>query len=120
MNLYLDDGSAGALLVRLLRVAGHDVLILADINFAGRDDPEHMMEAVRRSRVLLTHNHKDFEQLHELILIAGGHHPGILVVRKDNDSKRDLSERGIVRAIRNLLASGVTIEDDLHILNYYR
>jgi hypothetical protein len=49
-----------------------------------------------------------------------GHHLGILVVRKDNDLRRDLKPAGIVRALTNLLAAGVPIVDNYHILNHYR
>jgi Domain of unknown function (DUF5615) len=120
MNLYLDDDSTGALLVRLLRAAGHDVLIPADIGRAGAKDPVHQTESARRGRVLLTRNHDDFKVLHELILLVGGHHPGTFIVRKDNDKKRDMKPHDIVRAIGNLLGAGVPIADGFHILNFYR
>jgi hypothetical protein len=72
------------------------------------------------SLVLLTRNHDDFEDLHNLIRITGGQHSGILVVRLDNDPTRDLRERDIVRAIANLERVGVLIANDLHILNHWR
>jgi hypothetical protein len=71
------------------------------------DDPVHLGYAVHSNRILLSHNHRDFENLHNLVMIVGGHHPGILVVRRDNNPKRDLDERGIVRAIGKLVAAGV-------------
>ena len=60
-------------------------------------------------RVLLSHNYRDFEELHDLILAAQGHHPGLLVIRKDNDPRRDLKPSGIVRAIANLTATSLPI-----------
>ena len=42
---------------------------------------------------------EDFTLLHDLVLLAGGHHPGILVVRRDNNPIRDMSPGAIVRAI---------------------
>jgi predicted nuclease of predicted toxin-antitoxin system len=120
MLLYLDDDSADPLLVRLLIAASHDIQIPADVGLAGKKDPEHLMYAIKSSRVFLTHNHEDFELLHTLVLLVGGHHPGILVVRRDNDPTRDLKPKGIARAIRNLLAAGVPIPDELHILNHWR
>jgi hypothetical protein len=120
MRLYLDDDSASALLARLLRAAGHDVELPHESGLAGDDDPVHLGHAAQTSRVLLTHNHKDFDKLHELILIVGGHYPGILAVRKDNDPKRDLKEQGIVRALTRLLAAGLPFVDNLHILNHWR
>jgi hypothetical protein len=53
-------------------------------------------------------------------VIAQGHHPGIFVVRKDNNPKRDLNDAGIVRAIHKLLAAGVPIADQFHIPNQWR
>jgi hypothetical protein len=66
------------------------------------------------------HNHDDFQELHGLVKASAGHHPGILVVRRDNDPTRDMNPHGIVRAIRNLEASGIPIPDDLYILNHWR
>lgn len=58
--------------------------------------------------------------LHDLIMQAGGNHPGIFVVRKDNVRKRDLTPGGIVRAIENLLAANVPIADQFTVLNHWR
>jgi predicted nuclease of predicted toxin-antitoxin system len=120
MRLYLDDDSAEAALVARLRQAGHDVQIPADANLAGADDSVHLAHAVREDRVLLSRNHDDFENLHALILEVHGHYPGVLIVRRDNDTSRDLKPAGIVRAIRNLLAAGVPIQDQFYILNHWR
>ena len=87
---------------------------------AGQSDPMHLIHAIETTRAFVTHNYDDFEDLHDLIKTAGGRHPGILIVRKDNDSARDLSVRGIVNAIRKLELSGQTIESEYHILNQWR
>lgn len=120
MNLYLDDDSADGVLVKMLRAAGHDVVVPADIDYAGRDDPEHMGQAIAGDRVLLTKNYDDFSKLHDLIDVCGGHHPGILVVRQDNDKTRDMTQRAIVVAIANLIAHGTPLPDSYHYLNHYR
>ena len=95
MRLYLDDDSARLLLVKLLVQAGHNVQTPADANTTGVTDPEHLIHSITNDRVLLTGNHHDFSVLHDLVIRSSGHHPGILVVRKDNDLVRDLSPRGI-------------------------
>ena len=82
------------MLVALPRRAGYDVQKPADLGIGGADDPVHFTHAVLQDRVLLSHNYRDFEQLHDLVMAAGGHHPGILIVHKDNDKKRDLLEFG--------------------------
>jgi predicted nuclease of predicted toxin-antitoxin system len=120
MNLYLDDDSVDAVLIRLLRQAGHDVQIPADVGTVGEDDSVHLAHAIRQDRLLLSHNHRDFRNLHNLVMQAQGHHPGILIVRKDNDPTRDLKPPGIVRAIRNLEQAAVPLRDEYHILNQWR
>lgn len=120
MRLYLDDDSARLLLVKLLVQVGHDVQTPGDANTTGLSDPEHLIHTISDDRVLLSGNHGDFSVLHDLVIQAGGHHPGILVVRKDNDLVRDLSPRGIELAIRNLIASGMPLADQLIVLNHWR
>jgi hypothetical protein len=120
MRLYLDDDSTSTLLVRLLRQAGHDVRLPAEIGTAGKKDAVHLLHAVQEDRVCLSHNYGDFEVLHDLVVAVGGHYPGLVVVRKDNNPKRDLDARGIVRAIGKLLAAGVPLTDQFHVLNHWR
>jgi hypothetical protein len=120
VNLYLDDDSVEGLLVKLLRAAKHDVVIPHDIGKDGAADADHFLEAIRRSRVVLTKTYGDFEALHRLVLFLGGHHPGIFIVRRDNDPKRDMDQRQTVRAIRNFGSAGMPAEDGYHILNNYR
>jgi uncharacterized protein DUF5615 len=120
MRLYLDDDSARSLLVKLLIRAGHDVQTPADATLDGASDPKHFRHTILNDRVLLSGNHGDFLELHSLVLSANGHHPGILIVRKDNDQIRDLSPRGIVTAIRNLISSGLPVADQLIVLNHWR
>ena len=118
--LYLDDDSVHSVLVRLLQNAGHDLRIPANLGLTGREDPVHFRFAIRENRVLLTSNYKDFHWLHELILEAKGHHPGIFVVRKDNNPKRDLTSVGIVRAIAKLETANQPIIDQYTVLNQWR
>ncbi|MFO0807674.1 MAG: DUF5615 family PIN-like protein [Gemmataceae bacterium] len=120
MNMYIDDDSAEGVLVKLLRAAGHDVVVPEDIGYAGRDDSQHMQQAVAGSRVLLTKNYDDYQNLHDLILICGGHHPGILAIRQDKDRKRNMSPKAIVRAVERMIALGVAVPDGYHILNDFR
>ena len=53
MNLFLDEDIASALLTRLLRRAGHDVQVPADVNLGGEPDPVVLRHAFRMGRVLL-------------------------------------------------------------------
>jgi uncharacterized protein DUF5615 len=98
MRLYLDDDSVDSALIRLLTAAGHDVLIPAVAGTAGQEDAIHLMRSIQTNRSFMTRNYDDFKLLHDLVLFSGGHHPGILVVRRDNDPSRDMSNRAIVQA----------------------
>jgi predicted nuclease of predicted toxin-antitoxin system len=117
MRLYLDDDIAGPVLARLLRNAGHDVLLPADVGLAGGKDPAHLIRAMQEDRVMLSRNYKDFQLLHLLIEQARGHHPGILLVRRDDLAKRNMTAADIVRALRNLETSGLPIPDHCYELN---
>ena len=116
MRLYLDEDSSAAVLVSLLQRAGHDV----EVGPIGDKDPEVLRCAILLKRVLLSHNHDDFKDLHDLIAAARGAHEGILIVRKDNDPTRDLSSRGIAHAIDKLVQSGLSIGNEFHVLNQWR
>jgi Domain of unknown function (DUF5615) len=120
MRFYLDDDLASPLLARLLRNAGHEVQLPADAGMAGSEDPVHLAHAIRERRAALSRNYTDFQNLHDLVVAAQGHHLGILVVRQDNDPRRDLTPRGIVRAIRNMLAARIPVDDHYIVLNHWR
>ncbi|HLW66049.1 MAG TPA: DUF5615 family PIN-like protein [Gemmataceae bacterium] len=116
----MTDDSVDGLLIRLLQRAGHDVAKPADFGISGTTDPRHLWQAIDASRVLLSKNHDDFDDLHRLIMKGHGHHPGILIVRKDNDPTKDMQANQIVRAIGKLEAAGTPIVDEFIILNQWR
>jgi predicted nuclease of predicted toxin-antitoxin system len=118
--LYLDDNLASPLLAHLLRNARHDVQLPVEVGMGGKADAVHFAHAVRDDRICLSQDYGDFENLHDLVVAVRGHHPGIMVVRQDNDPKRDLTPRRIVRAIGNLLGAGVPMADQYVILNQWR
>ena len=120
MKIYLDDNITDPRLADLLRKAGHDAIIPADVGTAGVLDARHLTYAIRHGVVILTQDHDDFAALHDLVTASGGSHPGIFVVRRDNDTTRDLTHRGIVTTITKLLAAGVAVAGQRHILNHWR
>ncbi|MGO9470868.1 MAG: hypothetical protein ACLQIB_51110 [Isosphaeraceae bacterium] len=61
----------------------------------------------------------DFEDLHDLIMAASGHHAGIMIVRFDNDPRHNLTDRGISTALSKLESSRVPIADRIHVLNQW-
>jgi len=107
-------------LVAMLRKAGHDVVLPQETGTAGVSDPRHLAHAIGLRRVLLTANHDDYEELHDLVLVAGGTHAGILSVRYDNDPTRDMKSKHVVAAIRKLEKSNLALAGQLHVLNHWR
>ena len=119
MKIYLDDDSTGYLLQRQLIQAGYDLVLPVQVGLSGHSDPEHLTYAIDHQVPLLTGNHKDFRILHDLIQACGGHHPGILVIRKDNDS-RDMKPHHVVAALTKMVFAHPTCIDQYIILNHWR
>ncbi len=117
MKLYLDDDSIAPALILALRKAGHDVRTPAEAGLSGAPDPVHFRRAVREGRAILSRNYDDFEDIHYLIIDAGGGHPGVLIVRRDNPKRRNMSPQDIVRALRRLEATGTAIAGAYNELN---
>jgi hypothetical protein len=105
-------------LCHLLREAGHDVQVPADVEppLAGADDAEHMRHARSTGRAILTLNPRDFKALHDL----DSGHAGILAVYQDNDSTRDMRYADVVRAIANQEHTVPQISGGFWVLNAYR
>jgi predicted nuclease of predicted toxin-antitoxin system len=120
MRIYIDEDMSHGLVVRLLRTAGHDVEIPAGTRMLGRSDAVQFTFAIHNRRVCLTANYDDYEELHLLVAEARGSHPGIVVIRQDNDPTRDLTPKGIVAAIRKLESAGVPIVNEYCVLNHWR
>ena len=78
MRLYLDDNITDRRVVAQLQRVGHMVVLPAEAGHAGASDAQHFTQAIHRTATLLTRNYKDFIDLHDLILAAGGSHPGLL------------------------------------------
>ena len=120
MRIYLDEDLASALLARLLKNAGHDVATPATAGILGRADAVQLAYSIRENRACLSRNYEDFEELHLLLRDARGQHPGILIVRRENNPTRDLTPKGIVTAIGKLAAAAVPIANEYIVLNQWR
>jgi len=120
MRLYLDDNFADPVLVRSFRRASHHVHSPLDFGLVGALDAKHLCRAIREGLHLLTKDRDDFLELHELVLASGGHHPGILVVRYGNDSKRDMKTKHIVAAVGKLEQAGISLTDQWIVPNQWR
>jgi predicted nuclease of predicted toxin-antitoxin system len=120
MRILIDENMINRRLTTRLQAAGHDVVLADDAGLLSVSDARVLAWAIGQNRPVLTRDHGDFSDLHDLVLTCGGHHPGMLVVRFDNDPRHNLTDRGIVTALANLEASGTTISDQIHVLNHWR
>jgi predicted nuclease of predicted toxin-antitoxin system len=120
MRLYVDEDLVSRHLIQALKRAGHDVSTPGDVALLGHSDTVQLTHAVSDRRICLTRNATDYEDLHNLILVTGGTHPGILTVRADNDRRRDMQPSHIVVAIKNVSEVLATIQDHVICLNDWR
>lgn len=120
MRILVDENMGSRRLAERLLSGGHDVVLATDVGLRTDSDARVLTWAVGAGRPVLTRDHEDFADLHDLVQAVGGHHPGILVVRFDNNPRHNLTERGIATAMTNLESSGLMIADRMHVLNHWR
>jgi predicted nuclease of predicted toxin-antitoxin system len=120
VRVLIDENMSSSRLAVRLQTAGHDVVLATDVGLTSISDARVLAWAVAQDRPVLTRDHEDFAGLHDLVLAVGGHHPGILVVRFDNDPRHNLTERAIATALGNLESSRLAVADRIHVLNHWR
>lgn len=120
MRLYLDEDLASRELQKALKKAGHDVMSPRDAGSLGKSDASQLILAIRDGRICVTRNRSDFEQLHDLVIVSRGSHPGILTMHSDNDRVRDMKVGQMVSAIRNIEAVVSSLQNLLLSLNEWR
>ena len=75
VKIYLDE-DVRPLLAEVLRSRGYDVVSCVERGFFGLSDKEQLNIAIKERRAILTHNIKDFVQLHKKL---EGAHFGIIL-----------------------------------------
>lgn len=120
MKLYLDDDTCAALLVAMLRKAGHDVMIPADVGMSGGHDAAHLLRSVTEGRVFVTHNYRDFEHLHNLVIGCSGSHTGVVLIRRDNDPQKNMTNKNIITAVGKVEQAYADLINELITLNDWR
>lgn len=81
MRLYLDESVSVALAAVLLQ-HGVDCLTARDAGSLGVDDESQLLFATQQSRVILTHDTRDFLHLASMWAASGRSHAGILLVHQ--------------------------------------
>jgi predicted nuclease of predicted toxin-antitoxin system len=120
MRILIDENMSSPRLAGRLQSVASTVVLATDVGLTTVSDAKVLAWAVAHDYSVLTRDHEDFADLHDLVITVGGHHAGILVVRFDNDPRHNLTERGIATAIGNLASSGTILADGIHVLNHWR
>ena len=109
--LYLDDDFYSHLRARLLRQAGFDVVVPAQIGTTGSPDSEHLRRSTELGRVLISHNVRDFHRLHTQLVAQDGHHAGIMLFHQNPPSSAAELVRRI--ALMDVMFEGLSPADSL-------
>jgi hypothetical protein len=101
LKLLLDEMYSPAL-AEALRAAGVDACTVVQLGLAGSSDPEVFAAAIANGRTLLTENVADFTRVCAEQLVAGQHHPGVLIALSSRFSRRASGIGPLVAAIRGI------------------
>jgi len=119
--IYLDDNIDDDELIARLRKAGYGVVSPRQAGTSGCKDLEHLAYAAEHGYVLLTADAKEFaEKWHKQWLEEGRSHAGILVIHYERDVSKNMSYEDIIRAIDNLVAAGMPLDNEVYSLNQWR
>jgi predicted nuclease of predicted toxin-antitoxin system len=117
--IYLDENLDADRLIALLRRDGYRLVSPREIEAKGWSDPDVLAYCAQHDYLVLTSNPGDFNALHRQWQTEGRSHSGILIVYKENDASKDMTLVDIVRALGNLLRSGLPLANEIHCLNFW-
>jgi predicted nuclease of predicted toxin-antitoxin system len=101
MRFLVDENLSSPRLASLLRAQKQDAVLASDVGLLSVTDARVLIFAIAQALPVLTRDSEDFEDRHDLVVAAVGHHAGILIVRFDNDPRHNLTDRGIATAMRS-------------------
>jgi predicted nuclease of predicted toxin-antitoxin system len=87
-------------LAEALRAADVDACTVVELGLAGSSDPEIFAAAIADGRTLLTENIADFVRISTEHVVAGQHHPGVLIALSSTFSRRAAGIGPLVTAVR--------------------
>ncbi len=88
MKLFIElclDEDISVLLAKLLRARGFEVITTLDAPMLGASDKEQLEYAIRKEKVLLTHNRLHFEKLYKEYSRGNKNHYGIIIATRQNE-----------------------------------
>ncbi|MCS6862557.1 MAG: DUF5615 family PIN-like protein [Abditibacteriales bacterium] len=118
--LYLDDCADDDRLIAFLQNAGYTVISPRQVGTRHADDDIHLEYAAQHGCALITYDTDDFLTWHADWQAQGRTHSGIFLIYRENIKGKDMTPPDIVRAIGNLLASGLPITNEIYVLNHWR
>lgn len=131
LKLLVDEDTQALPLVKTLRKANHDVVTVNEANLMGQPDNIVLEYATQNNRIVLTRNCRDFEgegcavarripnHLVEALHEANPNHPGIFVIYQEADPLKKMSRKDIVKAIANLEAAQIPLQNQFISLNHW-
>ncbi len=81
MKILIDENMSSPRLSLPLRAQGHDPVLAPDVGLLSVSDARVLICSISQTMPVLTRDSEDFEDLHDLVMAAAGHHAGILIVR---------------------------------------
>ena len=115
LALLIDEDTLAKVLVKMLKEAGHDVLTVNEVGLSGEPDQVVFNYARKHQRILLTRNCRDFEVLH----LQNSVHFGILAIYENQDHRKDLSRKEMIKAIENLESASIPLANQFISLNQW-
>jgi len=119
-DLHLDECLDSDLLVKHLTGDGHTVETPRTARLIGRSDADQLTYATSAGRIIITQNVDDFVDLFDRWQAEARMHEGILLIYHDANGRKKMTPADIVRAVRNFLASGIAIQNEIYVLNHWR
>lgn len=107
MKLLLDE-MYSALHAAALQGAGIQAATVIGLGLAGSSDPEVFAAAIAEGSALLTENVADFTRISAEHLLAGQHHPGVLIALSSRFSRRPAGIPALVAAIADITEKSAT------------
>lgn len=115
LALLIDEDTLAKVLVKMLKEADHDVLTVNEVGLSGEPDEVVLNYARKNQRILLTRNCQDFEELH----LENSVHSGIFAVYENQDRRKDLSRKDIIKAIENIELASIPLANQFISLNHW-
>lgn len=107
MKLLLDEMYSPRV-AEALRAACLDASTVVELGLAGGADTEVLAAAIAQGRTLLTENVADFTRISAEHLLAGRHHPGVLIALSSRFSRRAAGIGPLVAAILEIAEEQLT------------